>query len=244
MDNPLQTEWTNAFGLAPFDQIKDRHFAPAIDRALASTRVKIGRIANAKDTPSFVNTIDALEQADHDLGRILSVFYNLASADSTAERRDLQRDLAPKLAALRSEIAMNAGLFTRIEELWNKKQDLDLTHEQQRVLMLTRRDMIRSGAALDEADQKELARIMDELAQLQTSFTQNLLADESAWNIEIPADVAEKMPTKTSTAITENSWMITGNSLKKTVFKWALHSGMNVFLNALNWQHFEVKDSD
>jgi peptidyl-dipeptidase Dcp len=195
LDNPLQTEWTNAFGLAPFDQIKDRHFAPAIEQALASTRAKIDRIASAKDTPSFVNTIDALEQADHDLGRILAVFYNLASADSTAERRDLQRDLAPKLAALRSEIAMNAGLFTRIEELWNKKQDLDLTNEQQRVLMLTRRDMIRSGAALGEADQQELAKIMDELAQLQTSFTQNLLADEFAWNMDIPADVAQKLPT-------------------------------------------------
>jgi peptidyl-dipeptidase Dcp len=194
-------EWTTAFGLAPFDQIKDADFAPAIETAMAKTREEVQKIATAKGSVTFENTIDALELADHDLGRILAVFYNLASADSTPERRDLQRDLAPKLAALRSQIAMNADLFARIEFLWAARNETDMSPEQERVLMLTRQDMIRSGAALGIEQQKQLAQIMDELAQLQTRFTQNLLADEASWEMDIPQEIADQLPSDLAAAL-------------------------------------------
>lgn len=201
MNNPLMQEWTTAFGLAPFDQIKDADFAPAIETAMAKTREEVQKIATAKGSVTFENTIDALELADHDLGRILAVFYNLASADSTPERRDLQRDLAPKLAALRSQIAMNADLFARIEFLWAARNETDMSPEQERVLMLTRQDMIRSGAALGIEQQKQLAQIMDELAQLQTRFTQNLLADEASWEMDIPQKIADQLPSDLTAAL-------------------------------------------
>ncbi|MCI2394261.1 M3 family metallopeptidase [Aliiroseovarius sediminis] len=181
MTNPLLTDWNTLFDLPPFDAIKDEHFEPAFDAGLEDTRGAIRKITENTDAPTFANTIDALELSDALLDRVLSVFYNVAGADSTPAREDLQRKFAPRLAAFSSEVMMNEALFARIEALWQARDSLDLTDEQARVLMLTRRRFVRSGAQLQGADRDRLKEVQQRLASLGTEFTQNLLSDERTW---------------------------------------------------------------
>ena len=183
--NALLTPWDTAFGLPPFTQIKDADFAPAFDAGLAEARRNIAAIANNPGAPDFANTIDALELAEGLLDRVGGVFYNLAGADSTDAREALQRDLAPKMSAFSSEVTNNTALFQRIETLWQARDKLDLTTEQHRVLMLYRRMFVRAGALLTGAASDRLTAVMSRLAVLGTQFSQNLLADEREWFMEL-----------------------------------------------------------
>lgn len=194
MENPLLSNWDTPFGLPPFDRIKDEDFAPAFDRALSQARENISAIATNPEAPSFANTIEAMELSEGDLDRVSGVFYNLAGADSTPEREALQRDLAPKMSAFSSEITGNKALFQRIESLWTNRDALGLSDEQQRVLDLYHQMFVRSGAQLEGDEAKELTSVKSRLAVLGTKFSQNLLADEREWFMELTEADLEGLP--------------------------------------------------
>jgi peptidyl-dipeptidase Dcp len=192
--NPLLETWDTPFALPPFARIEDDHFAPALEAALDEGRAAIQAIADNPETPTFANTIEALEMADATLDRVAGVFFNLAGSDATPAREALQRDFAPKFSAYSSEIVNNAALFARIADLWERREDLGLTPEQMRVLMLTHRSFVRSGAALEGEARERLTQVKSRLAVLGTSFAQNLLADERDWFMPLSEADLEGLP--------------------------------------------------
>ena len=194
MTNPLLQDWDTPFGIAPFDRIEDAHFAPALEEALAAHLAEIDSITAQSDTPSFANTIEALEAAGKALDQVLGTFYSVAGAHSNPEREALQRSFSPKLAAHFSRISGNKALFERVATLWAKKDQLSLSDEQARVLMLTHRGFVRAGAALEGADEARMKDIKARLAVLGTAFTQNLLADERDWFMPLEEADLEGLP--------------------------------------------------
>ncbi len=185
MTNPLLAPWTAPFGLPPFADLRDEDFAPAFDQGLAEARATITAIAESKEAPTYANTIAALELAEGTLDRVGGVFYNLAGADSTDAREALMRDLAPKMSAFSSEITNNKALFARIDDLWQRRDGLGLDAEQMRVLTLYRRMFVRSGAELTGDAAERLTAVKARLAVLGTQFSQNLLADEREWFMQL-----------------------------------------------------------
>ena len=194
MTNPLLAEWKTPFDLAPFAAIGDEDFAPAFETALGAARAEIEAIADNPEAPTFANTIEALEASGKDLDRVLSVFFTLAGADSNPRRQELQRDFGPKLAAHSSAVYGNKALFARIETLWTARDTLDLTPEQARVLMLSHRGFRRAGAGLSGAEDRRMREIMSRLSVLGIAFTQNLLADEAGWHMELSEADLEGLP--------------------------------------------------
>ncbi|WP_338549305.1 M3 family metallopeptidase [Roseovarius phycicola] len=194
MTNPLLSEWTTPFEMAPFDKISDEDFEPAFETALKEARSDIQAIADDPAETTFANTIEALEAAGKILDQVLSVFYSVAGADSNDTRQALQRAFSPKLAAYSSEIYGNKALFARIEALWESRGNLNLTKEQYRVLMLTHRGFRRAGAGLTGKADARMREIRKRLAELGTAFTQNLLADEAGWHMELTEDDLEGLP--------------------------------------------------
>ena len=189
--NALLTPWDTEFGLPPFTAISDDDFSLAFEAALSEARANIAAIAADPAAPNFANTIEALELAEGLLDRVGGVFYNLAGADSTEAREALQRDLAPKMSAFSSEVTNNAALFARIDTLWQLRGGLALTPEQLRVLTLYRQMFVRSGALLQGDQAARLTAVKSRLAVLGTQFSQNLLADERSWYMELAeADLA------------------------------------------------------
>jgi peptidyl-dipeptidase Dcp len=194
LDMNLLEPWNTPFGLAPFDAISDADFAPAMDAALAQARSGMQAIAQSSQVPSFENTIEAQEVAEAPLNQLAAAFYTLASTDSAPIREELQRNLAPKLSAYTSAVTSDVALFARIEDLWSRRASMGLSAEQERVLMLTRRDFIRAGAKLTGAEAARMAEIKSRLASLGTQFMQNLLADERDWALPLKADDLAGLP--------------------------------------------------
>ncbi len=191
--NALLADWDTPFGLPPFAQITDADFAPAFDAGLAEARVNIAAIAGGPAT-SFADVIEALELAEALLDRVAGVFYNLAGADSTDTREALQRDLAPKMSAFSSEVTNNKSLWAKIDALWQAREGLGLTPEQLRVLTLYRQMFVRSGAQLEGDEAARLTAVKSRLAVLGTAFSQNLLADERAWFMELSGTDLAALP--------------------------------------------------
>ena len=194
MTNPLLTDWDTPFQIAPFDRISDDDFAPAFEQALAQDLKDTLAVAQNPDAPSFANTIEALMSTGQQLDKVLSAFYTIAGADSNAAREALMRDFSPKLSAHSSEIYSNKALFARIDALWAERDALDLDDEQARVLMLTHRNFIRAGAGLTGAAEVRMKEIKERLAVLGTEFSQNLLADERDWHMELSDSDMEGLP--------------------------------------------------
>ena len=194
MTNPLLQEWTGPFGLAPYDQIEDAHFSPAIEIAMAENIIEIDAIAGNSEPPSFENTIEALEGTGEALDKALSVLFNLMGADTNPTRQELQKEWSPKLSAHSSAIYANKSLFARIVTLWNARDELDLSDEQSRVLMLAHRGFVRAGAGLSGQEADRMAEIKSQLAVLSTDFTQNMLHDEADWSMDLPEDMHDGLP--------------------------------------------------
>jgi peptidyl-dipeptidase Dcp len=194
MGNPLLGDWVGEFALPPFGAIRDEDFAPAFDAALAEARANVAAIAANLDAPTFANTIEALEMSELALQRVAGVFYNLVGAESNDAREALQSDLAPKLSAFASEVTNNKALFGRVEALWQGREAMGLEAEQARVLELYRRMFVRSGALLEGDEAARLTEVKSRLAVLGTKFSQNLLADERGWSMELSKADLEGLP--------------------------------------------------
>jgi peptidyl-dipeptidase Dcp len=192
--NVLLEDWDATFGMPPLDRVRDADFAPAFEVALAEARANVDAIAADPATPSFANTIEALERAERRLGRVSAVFFNLAGAHTNDAIEALQRELAPRLAAHNAATMMNAALFARVDALMSRRAELDLDPEQDRVLELYHRMFVRAGARLEGDDRHRLAAILERLAALSTAFSQNVRADEKAWTLALAPGDLEGLP--------------------------------------------------
>ncbi len=186
--NPLLQDWQTPFGAPPFAQIAPEHFRPAFDRALAAHDAEIEAIADDPASPSFDNTIVALERAGHRLDRVASVFHALAGAHTNDSILALERDMSPILAAHYSRIYLHGPLFRRVETLFRKTASLGLTAEQARVLERYHTAFRRAGAHLDDAARERLKAISERLATLGTAFSQNVLADERDYTLVLETE--------------------------------------------------------
>jgi peptidyl-dipeptidase Dcp len=183
MTNPLLQIWTTPFGLPPFAEIATDDFMPAFEAAMAEHRAEIEAIAGQPEPPDFENTIAALERSGRALARVDGVFWNLAGTDSTPAIQEIERAIGPVLSRHSSDIATNAPLFRRIDALHEARETLGLSVEQQRLLEQIHRNFIRAGAKLDEAGKARLTALTARLTELGIAFSQNVLADENAYEL-------------------------------------------------------------
>ncbi|MFN3745786.1 MAG: M3 family metallopeptidase [Hyphomicrobiaceae bacterium] len=190
--NPLLSTWKTPFELPPFERIRPAHFRPAIDKSIELHKAEVEKILASKASPTFSNTIAAMEKAGTQLARVLRVFYNLTSADTNAELQAIERDIAPILSQHHTSIALDPRFFQRVDTIFQRRKRHKLDAEQRRVLERTHASLVRAGARLDPEAKKRMAEINARLATLGTTFAQNVLADEQAYMLVLDdeADLA------------------------------------------------------
>lgn len=187
-DNPLLSAWSTPFGLPPFADIRPQDYGAAFDTAMVEARADIDAIAGQADAPTFDNTIRAMEVSGEALTRVSRTFYNLTGAHTNPELQAIEREMAPKLARHGSETLLNPKLAARVFALWDQRAELDLTPEQARVLERYQLMFTRAGAGLNEAAKTRMAEISQRLATLGTQFAQNVLKDESDYQLVLETE--------------------------------------------------------
>lgn len=181
--NPLLTPWDTPYGLPPFESVRAEHFRPAFEAAFAEHRAELDAIASNPAPASFDNTVAAFDRAGRLLARLDGLFYNLTSSETSPALQAAERELAGPVAAHVNTIYMHAGLFRRIDSLYQRRDSLKLSHEQMRLLDRVHLDFVRAGAKLQGRSQTRYAQVTERLAELCTRFAQNVLADESSYRL-------------------------------------------------------------
>lgn len=201
-DNPFFEEWTTPYGLPPFDRIREDHFLPAIRAGIDAQRAEVRAIADNPAAPTFANTILALDATGDLLEKVLLVFYNLQSAETTPGIQAVAREAAPLTAALSDDIYLDRALFARVEAVFAARDTLGLDAVQARLLDETRKAFVRAGARLDATAQERLRAINQELASLGVTFGDNLLAETNAFQLvlQTPEDLAGLAPATVAAA--------------------------------------------
>lgn len=170
-ENPFALRSTLPYELPDFNRISIEHYLPAFYEGCRLHLLEIDAIV-AQSEVTFENTIVSLERAGQVLNRMLMVFYNKSSSDTSDELDAIEAEIAPKLAAHSDSIQLNPALFARVDELHKKRGELALDAESDWLLDRYHRDFIHAGAHLSEADRETLKGYNERLSVLQTQFDQ------------------------------------------------------------------------
>ena len=190
--NPFLSEYRTPYGVPPFEQITIQDYREGFLRGMEEQKQEIDAIVKQRSRPDFDNTIAALDKSGQTLTRVLMAFFGQNSANTNAEMQALSKEITPLLSAHRDDISLNALLFAKVKEVYDNREMYGLNQEQMKALENTYKSFVRSGANLNEEDQKRLRELNSEISLLQITFSQNMLKETNAFKMVIdnPADLS------------------------------------------------------
>lgn len=183
--NPFFTKSKNPHGTFAFDKLKNEHFMPAIEKAIAEHNKEVNAIINNKQTPTFENTIVALERSGAMYSHVLTVFYALDGANTNPEMQEIAQKLSPILTEHSNEINLNEKLFARVKAVYDQREALNLNIEDAKLLQNTYESFANNGADLT-ADKKERYKELSKtLSMASLSYAQNALKETNEYSLLI-----------------------------------------------------------
>jgi peptidyl-dipeptidase Dcp len=184
--NAFLNNWSGPYGGVPaFADYKLKDLKPAIETAIQEKLTEMDAIANNPKPPTFENTIVAMEKAGKKLSQVKAVFDIYGSNMNSPEFEPIETEMTPKFSETNNKIYQNAKLFERISAVYNAPTKSKLTAEQQRLVWYHYANFVREGAKADSKSKAKIAKINQELAGLFTKFSQNQLADETNYYLEL-----------------------------------------------------------
>lgn len=183
--NPLLCDWELNYGLPPFEKISPNHFENALNTAMEEHLKEVHAISTNPDSPTFVNTILALEDSGSLFNRINDCFSNMCSSVGTPELQVVELKMTTAIASHYNKITTYPGLFERVDEVYQKRHNLGLNDVQVRLVERYHLDAVKSGAKFNPEQKQRYAEIVEEIASLQTQFTQNVMKDEAEIYLEL-----------------------------------------------------------
>lgn len=173
--NPLLQQSTLPFGAPDFNRISENDYLPALQAAIANSRVNIKKIVSNKAKPTFANTIKAYENSGKLLDRVSSIFFCLTGSDKTPKIAETQKAIMPELVKFENEVAFNDKLFERVKYVYDHEYKT-LTGEDKRLLEETYKGFVRGGALLPKEKKIRLEQINNRISDLQQQWG-NMLPD-------------------------------------------------------------------
>ncbi len=216
--NPFMSPYTTPYEIPPFEDILIEDYVPAFDAGIAEAKTSIDSIVNNPEQPTFANTILALDNISPTLERVMSVLMSLTEAHSSDELQAVSEELLPRYTAFSDEMMMNAALFDRVKNLYDRRDSLGLAHDETRALEETYKSFVRNGALLDAEKQAKLKEVNSRLSNLYIKFNKNLLEANNAFEVVvdnkedlagIPQSTVENAAEEAKSRGKEGKWVFT-----------------------------------
>lgn len=183
--NPFLQDYTTVYEIPPFDQIKYEDYLPALRAGIEQHNAEINYICFLSETPTFENTILALEKGGRTLDKVVYVFSALEESNSSPEMIAIAEEFYPLYSQHSDAVTMNKALFKRIKYLYNNRETLGLDGDQKRLIEHYYKNFVRNGALLKTAQKKELMALNTELTSLYLTFNKNLLTATNSFQIVV-----------------------------------------------------------
>lgn len=185
LQNPFLQPYVTPHQTAPFDKIANADFLSALQEGMAEGRREVAAIADNPDTPTFENTVVALERSGDLLGKVMSALFNLNSAETTPELQKIVKEASPLLSEYRNDISLNEPLFARVKAVYEQRDSFSLDPESAMLLEKAYKRFARNGANLDESGKARIREIDKELSQLGLQFGENVLNETNGYVMPI-----------------------------------------------------------
>lgn len=194
-NNVLLAEWGGPHGGVPaFDKMDVTALKDALERGMAQNLLEIEAITANPAPPTFDNTILELEKTGSTLSRVFAYWGVWSANMSSPEFRAVQQEMAPKLSEFSSKITQNEALFERVKAVYEAEELSSMRPDQQRLVRLIYDGFARNGASLDTERKARYAEINKRLAELHTTFSNNVLHDEESYVTYINKDQLGGLP--------------------------------------------------
>ncbi|MGX9254083.1 peptidyl-dipeptidase Dcp [Pantoea ananatis] len=213
--NPFFNVSSLPYHTPPFDQIQETDFLPALQAGMEEKRQEVLAIATNPEAATFLNTCEALEKSGQLLTRVSLVFNAMTSAHTSPYLQQVDEDIAPQLTALNDEIMLNRPLFSRIDQVYLQRNQLDA--ESKRLVEVLWQRFQLAGANLPETQKQQLKALNQEAARLSTQFTNKLLAATKAGGLVVndvqqlaglsPSDLAVAQAAAAARGL-EKAWLL------------------------------------
>ena len=184
-NNPFLEPYNTPYNIPPFDRITTADYMPALEEGLKIYRGEIDAIANQKATPTFDNTILAMEKSGELTTRVMGVLMSLSEADSNPELQKVADEAMLLYGSTVDNVMMNDKLFERVKYLYDNRAKLGLSGPRLRAVEKSYRDLTRNGALLSAADKEELKKLNNRLTELYSKFNSNLLKATNAYQLVV-----------------------------------------------------------
>lgn len=248
-NNPLTQDWNTPHQVPPFNTIKDEDYKPAILEGIAEQEIEIKAITDNKQTPTFENTIVALENSGKKLNKATTVFYNLTSANTNDKLQALSSEIAPLLSNHSDNINLNLELYKRVKTVYENREKANYSSIDAKLLDKVYKSFSRNGANLSDAQKETLKQINSKLSLLSIKYGNNLLTETNSFELKItdeknlsglPADLIAAAK-ETADEKNFNGWIFTlhnpsvmpflqyadNRELRKTIFNAYQNRGNN-----------------
>lgn len=183
VSNPFFEKYDTPHGTTPFDQIKTEHYEPAILEGIRRQAAEIDAITGNSQAATFENTVLAYEQSGELLSRVITVFGNLRSAETNDELQEIAQKMIPLLSEHSNNISLNEKLFERIKAVYDRKDELSLTPEQEKLLENAYNGFVRHGANLQGEARETYRNLTRELSSLTLQFSENNLKEVNNYRL-------------------------------------------------------------
>ena len=181
----LTQHFNTKHNTAPFSQIKNEDYLPAIKKGIEIAKEEIDAIVNNPEAPTFENTIVAMEFTGAVLDRASSIFFNLNSAETSDEMQIIAQEVSPLLSEFGNDVRLNGALFAKVKAVYDDKESLGLSTEQKTLLDKKYKSFSRNGANLSEDKKGKLRDIDLQLSKLSLQFGENVLAETQAFQLHL-----------------------------------------------------------
>ncbi|MCK4495543.1 MAG: peptidase M3, partial [Candidatus Aminicenantes bacterium] len=173
------------FHTPPFDKIKEEHYMPAFKEGIKREDDEIKAIVDNSQPPTFENSIEAMDRSGALLTKVNNVFENLLDSNTNDRMQEIAKEVAPLLSKHHDDIFLNAKLFKRVKAVYDQKDKLNLSIEENKLLEKYYKDFTRGGANLNEEQKARFREINKDLSLLSITFGENILKENNKFELVI-----------------------------------------------------------
>jgi oligopeptidase A len=186
--NPL----LDCSGLPRFAEFNPELVAPAIDTLLAECRAAVAQLTQPQTPVTWDDFVQPLIDANERLGRAWGQVAHLNAVVNTPELREVYNAALPKVTEYWTELGQNEALFQRYRALSQSAEHAALPSARRKIVENELRDFRLGGAELPDDKKQRYKAVREQLAELASRFSDNLLDSTDAFgHVETdPARVA------------------------------------------------------
>jgi oligopeptidase A len=171
-------------GLPPFEQILPEQVVPAMTQLLAESDSALAEL-EATLTPTWDGLILPLERISDRLSWSWGIVGHLMSVKNSPDLRDAYETMQPEAVKFWNRLSQSQPIYQGFKTLRQSEVWSQLEGSQQRIIESSLRDAELSGVGLTGAAKERFNAIQLELAELSTTFSNNVLDATKAFALTL-----------------------------------------------------------